>query len=52
MGLRHVVLALVAALLMPACIDDFEQVAVTVTGGAVLPGSSPSVQPTQRRAQP
>ena len=36
MSLRYVVLALVAALLMPACIDDFEQGAVTVTGGGVL----------------
>jgi hypothetical protein len=36
MSLRHVVLVLVAALLMPACIDDFEQGGVTVTSGGVL----------------
>jgi len=36
MSLRHVVLALVAALLMPACIDDFEQGAATVTGEGIL----------------
>jgi len=36
MSLRRVVLALVAALLMPACIDDFEQGAVTVTDEGVL----------------
>lgn len=36
MSLRHLVLVLVVALLMPACSDDFEQVAVTVTDGGVL----------------
>jgi hypothetical protein len=36
MSLRHVVLALIAAVLMPACIDDFEQGAVTVTDTGVL----------------
>ena len=36
MNLRHVVIALVAALLMPGCIDDFEQGAVTVTDAGVL----------------
>jgi hypothetical protein len=36
MKLRHVVLALAAALLMPACIDDFEQVAVTVSDEGIL----------------
>ena len=36
MSLRHLVLVLVVALLMPACIDDFEQGAVTVTDAGVL----------------
>jgi hypothetical protein len=33
---KNVLLVLIAALLMPACIDDFEQGAVTVTDGGAL----------------
>lgn len=36
MSLRHLVLALAAAFLMPACVDDFEQGAVTVSDEGVL----------------
>jgi hypothetical protein len=36
MSLRHLMPALVAAVLMPACIDDFEQGAVTVSDEGVI----------------